>query len=109
MTAVTLSSGAPTSLVERDKDGTTRQFSVFESTTILRLALYTDKNGNTIAYARDVQGRLTKVTDVHGRYFQIAYNAAGYVATLTDSGGRTSSYSYDAKGHMTSVSGPLGT
>src|SRR6185312_7748140 len=109
MTAVTLSSGSPTALLERDKDGTTRKFSVFESTTILRLSLLTDKNGNTIAYSRDSLGRLTHVQDVHGRYFNLTYNPAGFVATLSDSGGRTSSYSYDGQGHMTSVAGPLGT
>jgi RHS repeat-associated protein len=109
LTAVTLSSGAPTVLREGDKEGTTLLFSVFESTRILRLSLLTDKNGNTVTYTRDAQGRLTKVTDIHGRFFNINYNAQGFVSQLADSGGRTSNYSYDAQGHMTSLAGPLGT
>ena len=109
MIAVAVSSGAPTTLSERDSDGTKRLFSVFESTRILRLSLLTDKNGNPVTYTRDSGGRLTKVTDIHGRYFNITYNAQGFVSQLADSGGRTSSYSYDAQGHMTSMAGPLGT
>ncbi|MDP3542863.1 MAG: hypothetical protein Q8T11_10410 [Elusimicrobiota bacterium] len=85
---VTASSGVPSSLLERDTDGTTRRFDVFESTSILRLALLTDKNGNTVTYNRDGQGRLTNVVDIHGRFFNLTYNPAGLVATLTDSGGR---------------------
>jgi len=108
ITTVSASSGVPSSLLERDTDGTTRRFDVFESTSILRLALLTDKNGNTVAYTRDGLGRLTHVQDVHGRYFNLTYNAAGRVATLADSGGRSSSYAYDASGRRTGDTGPLG-
>ncbi|MDP3541135.1 MAG: RHS repeat domain-containing protein, partial [Elusimicrobiota bacterium] len=109
ITTVAASSGVPSSLLERDTDGTTRRFDVFESTSILRLALLTDKNGNTVTYNRDGQGRLTNVVDIHGRYFNLTYNAAGLVATLTDSGGRSSSYAYDAAKRRTGDTGPLGT
>ncbi len=107
-TTLSHSSGVPTVLLERDLDGTTRRFDVFESTRVLRLALLTDKNGNTVEYQRDGQGRLTRVEDVHGRFFNLVYNAAGLVSTLSDSGGRSSSYSYDAQKRRVSDTGPLG-
>lgn len=80
-----------------------------ESTSVLRLSLLTDRNGNTVAYSRDAQGRLTHLQDVHGRYFNIGYNPAGFVSTLSDSGGRSTAYSYDAQGHRTGETGPEGT
>jgi YD repeat-containing protein len=104
-----ISSGAPTVLSERDADGTTRLFTVFESTTVLRLSKLTDKNGNTIAYSRDALGRLTHVQDVHGRFYDVAYDNNGYASKLTDSGGRTVVYTHDAAGHLTSEAGPVGT
>jgi len=109
LTAVTASSGVPTGLLVKQKDGTKLQFGVAESTSVLRLSLLTDRVGNTVAYTRDSQGRLTHLQDVHGRYFDISYNPAGYVSTLADSGGRSSSYVYDAQGHRTSETGPQGT
>jgi RHS repeat-associated protein len=108
LTAQAASGGVPTSLLERDKDGTTRQFTVFDSTSVLRLSLLTDRNGNTISYSRDGQGRLTHLVDVHGRYFNVGYSTSGYVSSLADSGGRTTAYGYDGAGHLTSVNGPIG-
>jgi len=109
LTAVVVAGGTPTALSERDGDGTTRLFSVFESTSVLRLSKLADRNGNTIVYTRDGQGRLTHVQDVHGRTFDVAYDNAGYAAKLTDSGGRTVTFSHDTAGHMTSQTGTIGT
>lgn len=109
MTAVELVEGSPAAVTLREPDGTTRQFRLFESSSILRLSQLIDKNGNAVDYARDAQGRVTRVEDVHGRFFDVAYNAAGLVAGLSDSGGRSFSYAYDAAGRKTSESGPIGT
>jgi len=111
LAAVALSGARPTSLLESDADadGTTRLFTVVESTSILRLSKLRDRNGNTIVYSRDALGRLTHVQDVHGRFYDVTYNGAGYVATLTDSGGRTVTYTHDGAGRVTSETGPVGT
>ena len=109
LTPGSVSGSAPTALSERDADGTTRLFTVFDSTTVLRLSKLTDKNGNTIAYSRDALGRLTHVQDVHGRTYDVAYDNNGYASKLTDSGGRTVIYTHDAAGHLTSEAGPVGT
>ncbi len=108
LTPGSVSGNAPTALSERDADGTTRLFTVFDSTTVLRLAKLTDKNGNAIAYSRDALGRLTHVQDVHGRTYDVAYDNNGYAARLNDSGGRVVVYTHDAAGHLTGETGPVG-
>jgi RHS repeat-associated protein len=99
--------GLPTTLVERDRDGTQRTFMTYESPTILRLSLLTDRNGNTVTYGRS-KGLLTQVKDVHGRFMKLTYEN-GRVTALSDSGGRTTRYAYDEKGRKTSETGPQGT
>jgi RHS repeat-associated protein len=108
MTVLTASNAVPTSIAERDKDGTTRIFAPYGTSPIFRLSQLKDRNGNTITYARNSFGNLTQATDVHGRYLQVTY-AGGYVATLADSGGRSVSYAYDGQGRRTSETGPQGT
>jgi RHS repeat-associated protein len=109
LTASTWSNGLPTSLSERESDGTTLLFAPIESPSILRFKRLTDRNGNTVDYTRDSQGRVTHIQDVHGRYFDIAYNASGLVSTVSDSAGRTFGYQYDAQDRRTSQTGPEGT
>ena len=105
---VAYSSGAPTSVRERDKDGASRLFTVQESTSVLRFSRLTDRNGNTVDYTRDATGRLTRATDIHGRFFELSYDPEGFVSQLTDSGGRTLTNAYDAQGRRTGETGPDG-
>jgi RHS repeat-associated protein len=58
-----------------------------------------DRNGNTISYEYDAQGRLTRVRDTtgilnDGRLIAIAYNADGFIETITDWTGRQIQYAY---------------
>jgi RHS repeat-associated protein len=108
MRALTAVNGIPSVVEERDLDGTTRLFTVFDSTSVLRLNKLTDRNGNMVTNTRDGQGRLTQAMDVHGRFFQMTYDAAGFVHTLTDSYGRTTTFTYDAQGRRTDENGPVG-
>ncbi len=121
LTASLGANSAVNSLTERDNSGASLLFAtptpasvggnslVPGAVSALRMTRLTDRNGNTVDYQRDSQGRLTKVKDIHGRYFTITYNAAGYVATLSDSGGRTVSFDYDAQGRKTGEAGPEGS
>lgn len=102
----------PTELRLESVNGDVTRFNAFESSAVLRPALLTDRNGNTLAYARDAGGRLIKVTDVHGRFTAVAYSTQGFVQTLTDHSGlagRVVTYGYDALGRKTSEVGPEGT
>ncbi|MBI2787277.1 MAG: RHS repeat-associated core domain-containing protein [Elusimicrobia bacterium] len=121
LTATVGAGGAVTSLTERDGEGTSLLFATPTPATVggeplapgavtaLRLTRLTDRNGNTVDYKRDSQGRLTKVLDIHGRYFALTYDAQGKVATLADSGGRAVAFSYDTQGRKTTETGPEGT
>ena len=121
LTATVDSSSNLTSLTEKDPEGTALLFATPTpaivggeplapgAVTAFRLTRLTDRNGNTVDYERDPQGRLTKIEDVHGRFFTLSYNAQGKVATLADSGGRSVAFSYDAQGRKTSETGPEGT
>lgn len=114
-------SNSLSSLSVRDSEGTELLFAtpvpasvngtpiVPGATSAFRATRLTDRNGNTVDYKRDPQGRLTKVVDVHGRYFTMTYDSAGFVATVSDSGGRSASFFYDAAGRKTSETGPEGT
>jgi len=108
LTATVGSNHNVTALSERDSDGSTLIFATPGGTGVLRQTQLIDRNGNTIDYTRDSQGRLTRVQDVHGRYFNITYNSVGKVGSLSDSGGRTVTFSYDSNGNRTSESGPEG-
>ncbi len=115
------SSGTVVALTERDTSGTSLLFATHDAAPssgvqlaagavqVLRLTRLTDRNGNSVTYNRNVQGRLTKVTDVHGRYFVLAYNPAGMVASLTDSAGRSVTFAYAANGDKTGEIGADGT
>jgi RHS repeat-associated protein len=109
LTTVEHSSGTPTSVLLKDPDGTSRLFSRYESTGVLRLDTLMDRYGSQVTHARDGQGRLTRVEDTHGRYIDLTYDAQGMVAGLSDSGGRVTTYAYDAQGRKTGESGPTGT
>jgi RHS repeat-associated protein len=107
MTVLTSSNAVPTSIAERDKDGTKRTFSLYSSTSMFRLSQLKDRNGNTVTYTRNTNGQLTQATDVHGRYLQLTYSS-GLITKLADSGGRSVSYAYDSQGRKVSENGPQG-
>ncbi|MEQ8764286.1 MAG: RHS repeat-associated core domain-containing protein [Planctomycetota bacterium] len=64
----------------------------------------TDRNGNTVGYSYDGQGRLITIHDplddpgTHNRDITIAYNADGFVASVTDYTGRQVQYAYYQNG-----------
>lgn len=97
----------PTELRLEAVNGDKTTFRAFESTGVLRPALMEDRNGNTLTYQRDAQGRLIKVEDVHGRYTSLTYEG-GLVKTLSDHAGRSVVYGYDGQDRKTSEDGFAG-
>jgi RHS repeat-associated protein len=53
-----------------------------------------DRNGNTLHFAYDAQGRLSTITDTLDRAISIAYNADGFIESVTDFAGRSVRYTY---------------
>jgi RHS repeat-associated protein len=63
--------------------------------------LLTDRNGNTVNFTRDSQGRLTQLTDIHHRTDTFAYDANNRVITVTDNAGRQAYYAYSVADDQT--------
>ena len=59
-----------------------------------KLAQSVDRNGNTMRFEYDAQGRLVRVLDTLDRSIVIAYNAADLISTVTDFAGRVVRYQY---------------
>ena len=101
--------GEPQTVTLREKDGTERLFTRLPSTTSFALSSLTDRNGNTLLYDRNSQGRLNSITDIHGRTQTLSYNAEGRVSQVVDSAGRTASYEYSANGDKIQATSTQGT
>ena len=69
-----------------------------------------DRNGNTLSFAYDGQGRLAQVVDTLGRVYTVAYvPGRDLIAFVEDFGGRRVTYAYDADDNLVSVTSPAVT
>jgi RHS repeat-associated protein len=68
----------------------------------------TDSAGNTISFARDSSGNLTRITSPSGRYVELAYDTRNRITRAVDNIGRTVSYEYDAGGRLATAIDALG-
>jgi YD repeat-containing protein len=59
-----------------------------------KISSIADRNGNTLTFQHDSQGRLVTVTDTLARNTQVAYGANGLIASVTDFAGRQVLYAY---------------
>jgi RHS repeat-associated protein len=64
-----------------------------------KISASTDRNGNTLSFDYDAQGRLVTIhdtldTEAHNRDITIAYNADGFIESVTDWTGRQVRYEY---------------
>ena len=66
-------------------------------------------DGQSVAFARDSQGRITAVTDPSGRRLSYAYDGAGNLATVTDRASQQSVHKYDRLHTLTTYTDPRGT
>ncbi|MBI3449343.1 MAG: hypothetical protein HY049_10565 [Acidobacteria bacterium] len=72
-----------------------------------RIRSSVDRNGNTLDFAYDTDGRLSAVTDGFGRGITISYNSDNRIFFLTDTAGRLWHYDYYASGEAGGSPGDL--
>lgn len=68
-----------------------------------------DRNGNTIDFAYNSQGRITSARDTLGKDVLFTYDAAGHLVALGDCLGRTVRYAYYQAGELGGTTGDLKT
>ena len=59
-----------------------------------KIARIVDRNGNTMRFQYDDQGRLIKIIDTLDRDIDVAYNANDFISSVTDFSGRVVKYEY---------------
>jgi len=95
----------------RLRDGAVYQFPISDGATRSQQAALTqvrDRQGNTLAFQRDTEGRLTKLTTPKGRWLAMTYDSQFRVTQASDNLGRVVSYTYDGSGRLTRVTDPEG-
>jgi len=65
-------------------------------------------NGQSIAYARDSTGRITRITGPSGQTLTYMYSTAGDLASSKDANGNTITYTYDGNHNLLNATGPGG-
>lgn len=65
-------------------------------------------NGRSIAFTRDMNGRITQVTDPAGKTLRYAYDQSGNLATFTDPASQASTYTYDTAHRLLTIKDPRG-
>jgi len=106
----------PTTFVLQTADGA--KFTIDQK---LGLTAVTDANGNaltitangitsprgkSVPFARDEQGRITRITDPDGNMLFYSYNGNGDLAGYTDRAGNTTAYAYDGSHDLTGITTP---
>ena len=66
-------------------------------------------NGQSVAFTRDAQGRITAVTDPQGKRIRYAYDANGNLIQVTDRMGLSSKFEYNNEHGLTSYTDPRGS
>jgi RHS repeat-associated protein len=66
-------------------------------------------NGQSVAFTRDAQGRITAITDPQGKTIAYAYDANGNLVSVTNRIKEVSRYGYNRDHGLTSYTDPSGT
>ena len=82
-------------------------YNIYSDTGVL-LESYDDREGVTVYYDYDDDGRLVRQYDSHGFLLHFAYNERGFVSEVTDQASRIWKYSYDEYGNLVQASDPEG-
>lgn len=70
------------------------------------VSTYTDGEGNTTVYERDLWGRATKITDAEGVDTYYEYDYAGNVTKSIDGNSKATSYTYNTMNLISSILDP---
>ncbi|NEZ56031.1 RHS repeat protein [Adonisia turfae] len=97
------------SRLERLADGTFRRTLKDQTVTTFnarnQLATVQDRNGNTLTYLYDTEGKLITMRDAVGLETTFTYTE-GRVTTITDPAGRQTQLAYDPAGNLQSITDP---
>ncbi len=104
-----LTSASGGGFVEWDQRGNSSEYGPPNSDGLSRLVAMRDRNGNTISFTYDTQGRLSQAVDTLGRLIDYSYDTHGRLASVTDFVGRSIKFAYDANGDLTEVTSPTVT
>jgi len=103
----------PTAFILQTADGT--KYTIDQR---LGLTGVTDANGNTLTitlngitgppgisvpFARDQQGRITRITDLNGKNLLYTYNSNGNLIGFTDRAANPNNYSYDSSHNLITI------
>jgi RHS repeat-associated protein len=91
---------------QRDRYGTVMHFGEPDSRGIGSPITLQDREGNTLTYQYDAQGRLSTVIDTLGRPITYTYDSNGRVTDVRDFAGRNLHFTYDASGNLSSMTSP---
>jgi RHS repeat-associated protein len=65
-------------------------------------------NGQSVAFTRDAQNRITAITDPSGKQLNYTYSNTGDLTSMTDRTGAVSTFSYNSTHGLTSYTDPRG-
>jgi RHS repeat-associated protein len=68
----------------------------------------TSSAGQSVAFIRDAQGRITQIADALGNVLTYSYSGTGDLSTFVDRVGNTTTYSYDTTHLLTNIVAPNG-
>lgn len=94
---------------ERDAWGNRVLYSVPDSLGRSQMTALSDRDGDTMRFQYDEQGRLSVVLDTLGRAIDYHYNVEGRLASIEDFSGRQVSFGFDANADLISVTSPAVT
>ncbi|MDQ3907492.1 MAG: DUF6531 domain-containing protein, partial [Acidobacteriota bacterium] len=65
-------------------------------------------NGQSVAFVRDPQGRITQITDLSGNSLYYTYDQNGDLASFKDREGNVTTYGYDSAHYLLTINDPRG-
>jgi RHS repeat-associated protein len=94
---------------ERDSTGDVVTYSPAASDGIAEMSSLADRDGNTMRFQYDSEGRLTEVLDTMGRPIQYFYDSNSELIEVQDFMGRQLRYQYDSQGDLIGATSPAVT
>ena len=103
-----LNENGSSGLSQQHEDGTVWNFLPLDGSPLSgRIYSIVDRNGNTMEFFYDGQGRLGTVIDTLNREFTVEYDGAGFISAVRDPWGRRVEYGYYAGSESGGSSGDL--